>query len=687
MPTSLLRRAMLAWLCALASVATLTLASPAHGLSSARKARLDAFDQRVASELEALDPKAAATFAEANAARDRGELDVAASKFEDVHRAVPKFSHALRRLCGVELRLGRHDAAITHCRGALEIEPTSENLSALALALLWAPPGENAPLADVSEAQQHASHALALDPDDDFAAAALGQAALATNDLAALRRASERLVALAPDEPTGHFFAALADASDQRWSDAEHEVEVARSLGLPAEEADRLHAAIRSSEPLHLRAIGPASYLLGGWLAALALLFLAGVVLSRATLRAAAALPRERTGHAHGSSAAIRKAYRVVLWIACAFYYVSIPLVLAVVLGLGGGLVLLFLTIGHVPIKLFVIVLGVAGVTTWGVLKSLFVRGKDTPPGTKLDLDEHPNLRATLDEVAERIGTRPVDSVYMTPTVELAVTERGGAWARLRGRRTERCLIVGAGVLEGMRLDELRAVLAHEYGHFQNEDTAGGGFALQVRRSMLTTALHLARGGVATWYNPAWWFVRGFFAMFLRISQGASRLQEVLADRWAAFAYGSEAFERGLRHVIVRSVRFEAHANATIKEALAADAPLANLYASTPTEPPSEDDLDCAAREALEAKPSPYDSHPAPSTRIALVRALDAEPETIAADADEPAWSLFSDRAAIEEQMTGEIRDRIPGLRAPPPKKKKPKAKAPAAEATDDVPA
>jgi len=35
-------------------------------------------------------------------------------------------------------------------------------------------------------------------------------------------------------------------------------------------------------------------------------------------------------------------------------------------------------------------------------------------------------------------------------------------------------------------------------------------------------------------------------------------VQEVLADRWAALAYGSAAFERGFSHVIAQSVRFDA---------------------------------------------------------------------------------------------------------------------------------
>jgi Zn-dependent protease with chaperone function len=204
-----------------------------------------------------------------------------------------------------------------------------------------------------------------------------------------------------------------------------------------------------------------------------------------------------------------------------------------------------------------------------------------------------------------------------------------------------------------MKVRELKSVLAHEHGHFHNEDTAGGGFALAVRRSLFAMALGLARGGVAAWYNPAWLFLRGFHRVFLVVSQGASRLQEVLADRWAVQAYGSEAFERGLRHVIRRSALFDAHANATLKEVVNAKQPLLNLYTYKPQE---KEDVAQAIEDALHAKPSAYDSHPSPQERFDAARALAVPAPEAGPDDDAPAWSLFSDRRKLEEQMTDEIR-------------------------------
>jgi Zn-dependent protease with chaperone function len=209
-----------------------------------------------------------------------------------------------------------------------------------------------------------------------------------------------------------------------------------------------------------------------------------------------------------------------------------------------------------------------------------------------------------------------------------------------------------------MRVAAFQAVLAHEYGHFSNRDTAGGGLALSVRRSVVVLATHLARGGAAHWYNPAWLFVNGFHRVFLRISQGASRLQEVLADRWAALLFGAHAFEEGLRHVIDRSVRFDVHADAAIREVVEAKRPLANLYQHTLSGAVDEATVERKIRESVEREASPYDSHPCPLDRFRWVHAL-GTPAPRVENGAEPAWSLFRHRDAIEERMTNVIRSAV----------------------------
>jgi Zn-dependent protease with chaperone function len=621
---------------------------------------LEEFDARVTAELEASHPEAVGLWAQANEARDAEDHVRAAELYRQVLAFAPGFVHAKRRLAGSELALGNRKKAIALSREALAAEASTENMVALASAL-----GRETEKEKPTPAQKKEAHALAVKaatkaPEDFFAQATLAQVALDNDDLASFKKASDRLLRIAPDHVATHHIASLRAAMEERWDDAEASLERAHALGLPDESYKSMRAMLQQARPQAPRLLKKFAWAGGAWLLGLLVLLAAGAFLSGAVLREAATLPTEASGRAAGGGAALKKAYSVVLWLSCAYYYVSLPLVALVVVLAGGGIVYGFFAIGRIPIKLVLLVVIVVLATLWSMLKSLFVRVSDEDPGERLDLRRHPRLRALLGDVARRIGTRPVDNVYLTPGTELAVMERGGMGRQLRGQ-AERCLILGVGVLEGLKIGPFKAVLGHEYGHFSNRDTAGGGFALAVRRSLITMAQALAESGAAAWYNPAWLFLNGFYRVFLRISQGASRLQEILADRWAAFTYGSRAFEEGLRHVIEQSVRFDARAGATLQDMAAQ--PVSNLYQHQPASPVAEAEVEKAIREVLNRAASPYDSHPSPAERTRWVRALGARGSVQSADDASEAWTLFEERAAIEQRMTGHVRAMVEAAR------------------------
>jgi Zn-dependent protease with chaperone function len=611
-------------------------------------------EEEINAELRARDPQAADLFAEATAAVDHDDADRAATLLEQVREQAPWFVHATRRLCGVERRRGHRDRAIALCREAVAAEPSPENEAALAVALVEGK--GRPPQADVDEALRLARDAsFKEERSTPFTQTVLCQCALAGRDLPTLTICAERLKRIAPEEVSTHYFATIDAAAHGDTSEAERQLEVARAKGLPDDAYSSMQRMIDESRPPIVRWGLVALRGFVGWLAGFALLLGLGALLSSATLRAVARVPVEATGHARGSDAALRRTYRVVLWATCVYYYASLPVVAVLVVALGAGVVYACLAIGNIPVKLVLIAAVVVFGSLWAIVKSIFVRVRDEDPGEKLDLRENAKLRAVLDSVAARIGTRAVDSVYMTPAAEVAVFERGGMLKQVRGK-SERCLVLGAAVLDGMRVRELKAILAHEYGHFHNEDTAGGGFALAVRRSVMVMVLHLVRAGAVSVLNPTWWFVRGFYAVFLRVSQGASRLQEILADRWAAFAYGPDAFTRGLTHVVDRSVRFDAHLSATLGQVVPSKVALTNLYAFVPQAPVDPEKVDKAITAAMNRTATASDSHPPPADRIAWVAKLAAPTaQEEEGDADD-AWSLLSARTALEERMTAAMR-------------------------------
>jgi Zn-dependent protease with chaperone function len=607
------------------------------------------FDVRLTNELRALDPAAAVMWTQANAARDTGKNEEAAKLYAAVHARVPSFDHALRRLAALEAALGRRADALAHARQALAANRSAYNLGTLARVLVEVGEG-TATRVEVSEAQQLALEAVGNYPNESSAYDALAAVSLAVQDIRTLRKAVTQLERLEPNEVNTHVMAFYASANEGEFSAARASLDRAKALGLPQEPYDALVGQLDSAMPFYVRWWKPVTIALAIWFGCFALLLGAGVVLSRIAVRAAHEVPEDLSVNASGLGTRLRRVYGAVLFLSSMFYYVSVPVVIGLVLLVGGGLIYATFAIGHIPVKLVLIAVVLVGISIWSIVKSLFIRISDSDPGMRLDLSKHPRLRALLDEVATRIGTRAVDNVYLTPGTEVAVMERGK-------KTKERCLILGVAGLDGLAIRPLKAVLGHEYGHFTNRDTSGGAFALKVRNSVSATAYALAEGGAAAWYNPAWLFVNGFHRVFLRISEGASRLQEVLADRWAVFAYGADAFEAGLRHVVTRGVHFDAHVGATLKEVVDGQLPLTNLYTYQPAQP--GDDVAATIEEALQRQSSAYDSHPSPAERFALVHALPRHGAAPDSGDDAPAWSLFDDVLELQRAMTAQVRDNV----------------------------
>lgn len=611
---------------------------------------VEAFDAKVRAELLAESPGAVAAWDEANAARATDPAR-AEALYGNVIEIAPRFDHAHRRLCGVLLYENKLNQALAACERAFALVASPENRTVLAEVLLSAP---SIPPMNVARARELLEKALASGGDKERAVPVLCKACMLQEDRGCLHRCVTDLEALDASSLATAYFATSSAALDERWEVADRELERAHKAGLPDAPYTSMKAVIADHLPSPL--IGLAARVFGGWLAVLALLFALGLALSSTTLRLANRGPATLTGgHATGGERVLRRVYGVVLRICGLYFYLSVPLLMIGVAVLASVLLYGIIRIRYLPVKVIAVVGGVALVTLWFLVRGLFVRLRDEDPGPRLDLAAEPKLAECLRRVAELIGAPRVDHVFLTPGTDVAVFERGGILRRLAGK-TERCLILGAGVLSGMTVRQLESILAHEHGHLRNADTAGGGFASVVRRSLEQMLVGLARGGAGSWLNPAWAFLRGFHIVFLRVARGAGRLQEILADRWAIVAFGSEAFVSGFEHVVTRSVRFSSQVDAAIRRAVEQKEPLANLYS---LEAPADSaDIDQRIAAALDRQPGPYDSHPSPRQRIAWAKAL-AAAGTAPVEPDAEAWSLFADRADVERRMNEVVRGNL----------------------------
>lgn len=637
------------------SIALLSLVGAAAG---AKPQRDQAREERVLAELAARAPLAVPLFRSATEAADLEQWAVAAADYSKVLVLAPDFDPALRRRGHALVKLGRRPEGVALQERAISVQRSAANLASLALTLLdeakprGAGSASRAPSsADLKRAAALAREAAQLEPAEADYGAVWAQAALQGEDTEGLRQATSLLLRHHGDQMSTHYFAAVSAAIGEDWARAENEIREAGRLGLPQEAVDSFLATGVGSRATAWRWAKGAGVATSLWALGLVVLFVGGKVLSSLTL----AQIESDTSAAIAPQGVrrLRAVYRSVLTLAGVYWYISLPFVAALVLAVSGSVIYGFLMAGRIPIKLTaILVIGVL-VTLYALVRSLFVKAReDSDPGRRLTDAEAPGLWRMAREVARDLGTRPVDEIWLTPHTQVAVFERGSLRERMQDR-ARRALIIGTAILDGFDRNALRAVLAHEYGHFSHRDTAGGDVALRVRGGMFQFGLALAQSGYAVWWNLAFQFLRVYDFIFRRISHGATRLQEVLADRVAIRRYGLAAFQEGLTHVIRRGAEFEHAANAEIVEAIASQRPIANLYTlPTPSAAEAEGVLEQQVAARLNAPTSEDDTHPSPRDRFRLGSRIRS---TVVARDGGPVWELFRDPEALMLEMTKQV--------------------------------
>jgi Zn-dependent protease with chaperone function len=602
----------------------------------------------IVDELRTLAPDAVTDFEAATAAMDAGDLEAAVVGYRKVLEAVSGFDPALRRLGSALVRLDRYDEGLPLVERAVKIRRSPANLATLAQVLAF--PGDGQPEPDNKSLRR--AHALATqaakgDPDDDDYLLLRAHLELVLDMTYEFQRSVDRLLEREPELMATHYYAAIRAAMNGDRQAAELEIREAGRLGLPAEAVESFLAGGVSSRAAAWRWAKVAGIATLAWAAGLLILFICGKVLSAITL---ASVERDDpNAEVMGGTRKLRAVYRWVVTTAGIYWYLSLPFVAFLVVAVTGSVIYAFLMIGRIPIKLAAIIVIGALVTLFAIVRSLFVRISDEDPGRAITEADAPGLWEMTRQVAAAVGTRPVDEIWMTPGTDLAVFERGGIRERMTDR-ARRALLLGAGLIDGFDQSAFQAVLAHEYGHFSHRDTAGGDVAMRVQGGMFKFAMSLAAAGYAVWWNLAFQFLRVYDVLYRRISHGATRLQEVLADRIAVQRYGLQAFERGLEHVIRRSIVFEHKANGEIRAAVESKRPLTNLYSlPDPTDTDTRASIAQAVTAALEADTSEDDTHPAPKDRFRFGARVTADPVGHATGA---VLDLFANVDALTKELT-----------------------------------
>ena len=292
-------------------------------------------------------------------------------------------------------------------------------------------------------------------------------------------------------------------------------------------------------------------------------------------------------------------------------------------------------------------------IIAWSVLPR---PDKFEPPGPEVDERAQPELFAEIRRIATATGEREPRHVYVMWDINAFVAQRGG----VMGFGSRRVMGIGLPLVRVLTVSELRAVLAHEMGHFYGGDTRLGPWIYKTRGAIGRTIVNLARAsahvsGVSDVVHLIFVVVlapfRWFGSAFLRITQAISRAQELGADRVAARCAGALPLANGLKKSHAATIAHRAYMNGEVLP-LVEDGvlpPVGQGFATFVGTPPIAKLLDeVVDRELHDGEHDPLDSHPPLRERIAAL--AEVESSTEAAD-DRPAIALFRDADRLEREL------------------------------------
>ena len=141
----------------------------------------------------------------------------------------------------------------------------------------------------------------------------------------------------------------------------------------------------------------------------------------------------------------------------------------------------------HLKLALFCVI--GAGAILWAVLPRF---DKFEPPGPQLTREQHPQLFAELEGVAQSVHQAMPAEVYAVSDVNAWVTQRGG----IMGFGSRRVMGLGLPLMRMLTRSQFRAVLAHEFGHYHGGDTKLGPWIYKTRGAIGRTLESLGNDSI-----------------------------------------------------------------------------------------------------------------------------------------------------------------------------------------------
>ncbi|WP_079429471.1 M48 family metallopeptidase [Streptomyces katrae] len=309
------------------------------------------------------------------------------------------------------------------------------------------------------------------------------------------------------------------------------------------------------------------------------------------------------------------------------------------------------------------------------IVRGMFMLRTPKPeplPGVRVTPAQEPALWQAVREVADQVGTRAPDEIVLIDEVNAAVSEDATFLGLRAGTRR---LYLGLPLMTGLDEMQLRAVLAHEMGHYANFDTRLTPLIARGRAQLVRTIGHfhdradnteakerarqekraekrIAKGkkakeidtdGAGASYRAMAKIYTGYAHFYMRATLSSSRRQELAADLASVRVAGRDSAASALRELnaLDSAHGFYMSSYATLGVGAGLLPRPGQVFGGLRhLLDARSDELDDLRRELSTEPASPFDSHPALAERVARIEALPDDGRT--GQAARPALELLS---------------------------------------------
>lgn len=358
---------------------------------------------------------------------------------------------------------------------------------------------------------------------------------------------------------------------------------------------------------LELKSIG---YILAIWFAGLLVIFLAGSALNTITSRRIKQFQIQSTDHTGVNERLILRLHDILIIVASVYFYISIPML---ILAMGALIILLY---NYFFLAIIAAVVGFFNVIS--LVLSIFKKAGVPYLGSKLAKNDAPRLWLFTDNISSQLRSQQPDTIYITPWQKITISEQGKIWDKMRGT-SQTCLILGLGVITGLRQDSFRIILTSLFNQLssRNVNTL---LALHLEESVYKTINQFKPSTRIQWLNPITVFMYIYHLFFQHANSNASRMERLLGDHVAVKIYGLTNVLDAIIDLEYHAICFNKTVMEEIKRVYLQSDQLENVYrlltsSTTKQEEQMKEDL----RKSFQAPDFPYHNLQPLFDRLSLV--------------------------------------------------------------------